>query len=510
MQMSAQFLDKGGAASRGETLTPERGDTAGRMMLKSLLFRSVWLPIAIAAVFLSVSLGALLVTSWNSAHRLQPVSRHMEQLSRLQETGLNLQEALVGYLAGNRPIAPEKLATLRREVDGIIALNSHLVPSSPTLLREAQLVLGQLASDPRDALVAVLAQIRRVLAQETVAHGELVADVNRAAELEFDIVVATIIVLPLLALLTLFLIRKRVLMPLSDLGRLLSKLGQRDYAPMPAEDVDPMLEPLVSNYNKLVVRLAQLEHENAGRQETLEQQVRAAAEALLEQQRTLAAAERLAAVGEVAARIAHELRNPLAGMQVTLSNLRSDVGDREHAERLDLVITELRRTTGLLNGLLDGARHTPEPLSDIDLAEDASGLLALAQYHIPANVRIDCQIPDGLNCRLPRDRIKQALLNLVLNAAQAIGDQEGLITVSARGEDGMLELAVRDDGPGFPQAVLEAGSRPFVTGRKHGTGLGLAIVMRLARDLGGELRLANRQPHGACVELRLPCGVNND
>jgi C4-dicarboxylate-specific signal transduction histidine kinase len=479
-------------------------------MLKPLLYRPVWLLVAITGVFLAVSLGVLLVTSWNGVNRLQPIRRHMEQLSRLQEAGLDLQELLVDHLDGDKPIETAKLKVLRQEVEDIIALDSHLVPTSPVLLREAQAIFGDLARDPRQALIAILAQIRKVLSVETRAHANLVAEVDRATALEFDIVVATIIVLPSLALLTFFLLRRRVLVPLSTLGRLLTLLGRRDYTPMPAEDVDPMLKPLISNYNELVGRLAQLEHENASRQETLEQQVRAATEALLEQQRTLAAAERLAAVGEVAAGIAHELRNPLAGMQVALSNLRNDTVNREHAERLDLVIAEVRRITSLLNGLLEGARHTPEPLADVGLAETVRGLLALAHHQIPGKIRVDCDIQDGLDCRLPRDRFKQALLNLVINAAHAIGDRRGLITVSAQRDAGTVALVVCDNGPGFPRDVLENDCRPFVTGHRNGTGLGLAVVKRLARDLGGELRLSNVDPHGARVDLTLPCRTGDD
>lgn len=505
---TARPLDKAGEGSRRQRPADRAGTAA--QMLKSSLYRSVWLPVAVAGLFLALALALLLVTSWNSVNRLQPVRRHMDHLSRLQETDLRLQEMLIDHLGGNSPIDMADLDTLREKVTEIIALDSNLMRESLPHLSDARATLGDLARDPKDALTAVLTQFRKVLALETRAHDELVAEVDRAAALEFDIVSATIIVLPALAILSLYLLRRQVLLPLSKLGDLLTTLGQNDYTPMPAEDVDPILRSLMNNYNRLVVRLAQMENENASRQETLEHQVRAAARTLLDQQRTLAAAERLAAVGEVAAGIAHELRNPLAGMQMALSNLRSDVADREHAERLDLVIAELRRITSLLNGLLEGARHTPEPLDDVKLAETVRSLLALARHQIPGNIRIDCDLQDGLDCRLPPDRLKQALLNLVVNAAEAIGDREGTITISGQRDGGKVALVVSDDGPGLPQAVLDKGGHAFVTGRKNGTGLGLAIVKRLARDLGGELQLSNAEPHGARVELRLPCRKSND
>jgi signal transduction histidine kinase len=80
----------------------------------------------------------------------------------------------------------------------------------------------------------------------------------------------------------------------------------------------------------------------------------------------------------------------------------------------------------------------------------------------------------------------------------------GTITVEASRDTETLLLRVIDQGPGFPEEILN-GIRPFVTARESGTGLGLAIVKRFAKDLGGELKLENRIPHGACVTLTIPC-----
>jgi two-component system NtrC family sensor kinase len=93
----------------------------------------------------------------------------------------------------------------------------------------------------------------------------------------------------------------------------------------------------------------------------------------------------------------------------------------------------------------------------------------------------------------------------VLNAAQALGEGAGEIVVVARNEGGRLILTVRDDGPGFSEGMLDQGVRPFASQRAGGTGLGLAMVQRFARALGGELKLANAEPHGAQVTLELPC-----
>lgn len=113
--------------------------------------------------------------------------------------------------------------------------------------------------------------------------------------------------------------------------------------------------------------------------------------------------------------------------------------------------------------------------------------------------------PPNLRCWLRASGLRHALLNLVLNAAQAIGEQPGTIRISVEGAGKELLLRVTDDGPGFPEEILVSGVRAFATYREGGTGLGLTMVRRFALELAGEMVLANITPTGACVTLRLPC-----
>lgn len=254
----------------------------------------------------------------------------------------------------------------------------------------------------------------------------------------------------------------------------------------------------------MVTRLEQLEQANRMRTMLLENEVKAATEALLRQQQSLARAERLAATGELSAILAHELRNPIAGMQLTLANLRREVDDASIAGRLDLVSGELQRITRLLNGLLHQSRPVPETARALVIDRVLEELATLIRYQLPTHIKLEVDAPADLQCVLPEDGLRQGLLNLVLNSMQAMQQQPGTITMQARREDDKLVLQVIDDGPGFPDEVL-SGIRTFVTSRESGTGLGLAIVRRFARDLGGEIHLSNRTPRGACVMLTLPC-----
>ncbi|MGZ8237263.1 MAG: ATP-binding protein, partial [Methylobacter sp.] len=100
--------------------------------------------------------------------------------------------------------------------------------------------------------------------------------------------------------------------------------------------------------------------------------------------------------------------------------------------------------------------------------------------------------------------IRQALLNLILNAADALESNPGTICIKARTDRQGLRIDVQDDGIGFSKDMLEHGIRPFRTSRQRGTGLGLAMVQRFVKDVGGTISLANQPTHGACVSILLP------
>jgi C4-dicarboxylate-specific signal transduction histidine kinase len=276
-------------------------------------------------------------------------------------------------------------------------------------------------------------------------------------------------------------------------------LGRRDYTKASVESVDPLLRPLTENYNAMVTRLAELELEHDSRERHLESQVSNATQTLLEQQRSLADTERLAAVGETMARIAHELRNPLAGVKMACGNLRREMAQEpqseEYTERVNIIAAELDRIIAVLNALLDQSRQNPEPLRDINVGRAVADLLILVRYQVPERIVLRQDIPDELVCRLPDAMLRQAL-----------GESDGTIVLEGRVEHGMLNLSVCDDGPGFSADVLDAGIRAFVSRRADGMGLGLSMVQRFVRAQGGEVKLSNREPHGACVTLELPCG----
>src|SRR5262249_60863581 len=105
------------------------------------------------------------------------------------------------------------------------------------------------------------------------------------------------------------------------------------------------------------------------------------------------------------------------------SSLAAELGDAVHAERVALMIDEVQRLPRLLNTLLDPARHAPEPARFVNLAEVVDEMVTLTRYQLPANIRLASSVSGGLTVRLPPDRLRQALLNLILNGAGALAGQ---------------------------------------------------------------------------------------
>jgi len=341
----------------------------------------------------------------------------------------------------------------------------------------------------------------RTLDNEALQREQLLEGISLDIQTELYVALATFAGILFVAILFLHF---RILHPLNDLKELLQRLTEENYTPITTDHLDPLLLPVFNSYNEMVKHLAELEEINREHAQSLQQEVRIATQALLEQQYSLARADRLAAIGELAAELAHEIRNPLAGIQMAFSNFRRETDDIEQFERLDLIDAELKRMARLLNDMLSQSRHSPEMPTAFDMAVLIRELVALTRYQIAESIHLEIDAPSLLPVHLPEGGLRQALLNLILNAADALEENPGLIRIKARKDNQGLQIDVLDNGAGFSQDMLDHGIRPFRTSRKRGTGLGLAMVQRFVKDVDGVIKLTNWQPHGACVSLLLP------
>lgn len=225
--------------------------------------------------------------------------------------------------------------------------------------------------------------------------------------------------------------------------------------------------------------------------------------------RELSMRERLAALGELAAGIAHEVRNPLNGIELMLGLVQEDLAERGVIdERFIKIHDEVARLNVILTDFLLFAR--PKPLEKeagnlVDLIEDALILVVPDIEHKQITVvrDYDDNVPKTM---IDPAAIRRAMVNLIKNACQAM-DQNGTLTLSIKNpgatQDG-FSIEVRDTGPGIPADVKERLFHPFVTTKNEGTGLGLSIVHKTIVNHHGSIDCCNHASGGACFVVHLP------
>jgi signal transduction histidine kinase len=229
-----------------------------------------------------------------------------------------------------------------------------------------------------------------------------------------------------------------------------------------------------------------------------------------EKNKLLERKERLAALGEMAAGMAHEIRNPLGGIHLYASLLAKDVVAMPQSLQLvNKISGGVRRLEGLVSQVLHFTREIHVTRAETDLAGIVETALELAQPKI-AERSIDVQVRGErpLPARVDEHLLGQAVLNLLLNSVEAM-DHGGRLRVHfARateqdGEGRQMKLTIRDSGPGIPPAILDRVFNPFFTTKETGTGLGLAIVHRIVDAHEGTITVTNPPGGGAQFEIRI-------
>lgn len=220
--------------------------------------------------------------------------------------------------------------------------------------------------------------------------------------------------------------------------------------------------------------------------------------------------DRLAALGELSARMAHEIRNPLAAISgsVQLVSMRPWVDEKD--QRLfSIIVRETDRLDGLLRDFLSYARPNQPTRVRLNLRRVIVDLCALLATDPRLDrVEIDNQVPDDLVVQFDKDQCSQVFWNLLVNSAEAMGEAgriwiSGCITRESTGR-GEVCIRVRDDGAGMNPEDVKRVFEPFFTTKKGGTGLGLATVYRIVETNGGRMTINSTRGKGTTVTLHLP------
>jgi nitrogen fixation/metabolism regulation signal transduction histidine kinase len=224
----------------------------------------------------------------------------------------------------------------------------------------------------------------------------------------------------------------------------------------------------------------------------------------------LIAAQRSAAWGEVARRLAHEIKNPLTPIQLSAERLQLKLADKlanSDAEMLQrgtqTIINQVQAMKRMVNDFRDYARLPAPALAPLDLNALIGEVLGLYETSkVNVEVRLDGRIPPVLG---DATQIRQIIHNLLRNAEDALeGRDDGHIQVGTEVAGRWARLLVADNGPGFPVELLPKVFEPYVTTKVRGTGLGLPIVKKIVDEHQGRVEISNVPEGGARVDIRLP------
>jgi nitrogen fixation/metabolism regulation signal transduction histidine kinase len=232
---------------------------------------------------------------------------------------------------------------------------------------------------------------------------------------------------------------------------------------------------------------------------------------------TMVQAQRDAAWGEVARRLAHEIKNPLTPIQLSAERLehklaaKLDSADAEMLRRAtNTIVSQVGAMKTMVNEFSEYARAPALNLTELDLNSLIQDVLVLYE---PVGIQMGIEIKTQLDSKLPKvlgdgTMLRQVLHNLLQNAQDALENRPGSrIMVSSTSTAAEVKLCVQDNGEGFPLDIMARAFEPYMTTKRHGTGLGLAIVKKIIEEHKGSIKIENAEQGGASVTIKLPAVV---
>ena len=239
------------------------------------------------------------------------------------------------------------------------------------------------------------------------------------------------------------------------------------------------------------------------------------------QQHKLQQSERLAAVGELAAGLAHEMKNPLAGIKVSIEVLKNELHlEQEDKEIFLKIINEIKRIESLLKNLLNYARPSKPQPAIISIHDILDGIIKISKFSLknpsdPSQVTKDISFVKDFGTDIPDiyadpGHLQQVFLNLVLNAIDAITEGGTILIKTAMTPEGSLQIHISDTGTGLDPETINMVFNPFYTTKPKGTGLGLAISKRLIEQHNGSISVSNNPEVGVTFVITVPVKLKQE
>jgi two-component system NtrC family sensor kinase len=305
-------------------------------------------------------------------------------------------------------------------------------------------------------------------------------------------------------------VARRISEPIHAMALAAQRVAAGDYSPKVQAVSQDELGYLASSFNTMTSELERAHDALTESADSLERKVEQRTAELKTMQAHLLKTEKLAAVGKLAAGVAHEINNPLTGILTNSSLMLQDLPE-DHPWRDDVqtIVNETLRCRRIVKGLLDFARQTKPQRTLLVMNQLVEDVLALVRNQASfRNIKMTLDLaPDLPTVLADGDQMRQVVLNIVLNAADAMPEGGDLRVVSrpARDQKG-VELRISDTGPGIPDAVKARLFEPFFTTKKTGTGLGLAIAYGMIERHRGSLWVESAPGKGSTFVIVLPVG----
>jgi two-component system NtrC family sensor kinase len=332
---------------------------------------------------------------------------------------------------------------------------------------------------------------------------------KQRANVYSQMITTGIISVVLLSFLLSLLVTRFVNRPIDKLLAATKKAANGDLDQTVSTRTHDELGDLSESFNNMIVELRHSRDAIKEWTQTLEHRVQERTQELKQVQDQLVHAGKMAALGELAAGVAHEINNPLTGV-LTFSSLLLKRTDDNHPWKKDLetIVQQTSRCRNIVKGLLDFARQRKPDKRQWDIRSLIEKTIGLVEKQAPfQNIQIIKEFKADLPMLLvDGDQIQQVFMNILLNAGDAMAPKGGTLTIKTEARDGTAEISFSDTGPGISKEHLSKLFDPFFTTKEtgKGTGLGLAISYGIIQSHSGEIKVESEEGKGATFRIRLP------
>ena len=476
--------------------------------MRSLQAKIVLVYLALACLIVGLSTVALV-----ELDRIADTAREGGKVAELFDTTLELRRFEKNHFLYHQPqdlaeharFSARARDLLKRDAEALDALAGP--GTAAGLVADLERYAEAMAAHARAPGDEALAQAARALGKRIVTVGERLAalerrSMNSALAAHQRNLLVSLTVVALLLILTGVLTARQVTRPLQALEARMDAVASGRLTRLPLDSPERELMSLADAFNHVLDELERRQH-------------------------TLVRAEKLAALGTLLSGVAHELNNPLSNISSSAQILKEDLpaaSDAFQHQLVEDIDAETLRARRIVRALLDFAGDREFKPAPVPLAELVQETLRFLKNKRPAGVEVGVEIAPSLAAWGDRPRLQQALLNLVLNAYDALGSY-GELNIHARAatagarDDGfaaplgqcrpgaeVVDLVLADSGPGIPAELLPRVFDPFLTTKPvgQGSGLGLFITHEIVEEHGGCIAVANRPEGGAEFRIRLP------